>query len=60
MADYLEELMNIPLGPLGIIAMPGCEEMGKKLDFYLTKWRKERENEHKETLPYRGYDRDSF
>lgn len=60
MADYLEELINIPVGPLGIIAMPGCEEMGKKLDFYLTKWRKERENEHKETLTFRGYDRESF
>ena len=60
MADYLEELINIPVGPLGIIAMPGCEEMGKKLDFYLTKWRKEREHEHKETLTFRGYDRESF
>ena len=60
MADYLEELMNIPVGPLGIIAMPGCEEMGKKLDYYLTKWRKERELEHKETLTFRGYDRESF
>ena len=60
MADYLEELINIPVGPLGIIAMPGCEEMGKKLDFYLTKWRKERELEHKETLSFRGYDRESF
>ncbi len=60
MADYLEELINIPVGPLGIIAMPGCEEMGKKLDFYLTKWRREREHEHKETLSFRGYDRESF
>ena len=60
MADYLEDLVNIPFGPLGIIAMPGCEEMGKKLDFYLTKWRKERENEHKETVSFLGYDRESF
>lgn len=60
MADYLEELLNIPVGPLGIIAMPGCEEMGKKLDFYLTKWRSERELEHKNEITFRGYDRDSF
>ncbi len=60
MADYLEDLINIPVGPLGIIAMPGCEEMGQKLDFYLTKWRKEREHEHKGTLNFRGYDRESF
>ena len=38
MADYLEELMNIPVGPLGIIAMPGCEEMGEKINAYLMKW----------------------
>ncbi len=60
MADYLEELINNPVGPLGVIAMPGCEELGNKLDFYLTKWRKEREMEHKDTAIYRGYERESF
>jgi len=60
MADYLEDLINIPVGPLGIIAMPGCEEMGKKLDAYLHKWRTERENEHKETITFRGYERESY
>ncbi len=60
MADYLEELINIPVGPLGIIAMPGCEEMGKKLDAYLHKWRTEREHEHKETITFRGYERESY
>ena len=60
MADYLEDLINIPVGPLGIIAMPGCEDIGKKIDNYLVKWRRERENDHKETIPFRGYERDSF
>ena len=60
MADYLEELINIPVAPLGIIAMPGCEDIGKKIDNYLVKWRKEREHDHKETITFRGYERDSF
>ncbi len=60
MADYLENLLNNPVGPLGIIAMPGCEEMGKRLDFYLTKWRKEREHEHKSSASYLGYERESY
>ena len=60
MADYLENLLNTPVGPLGIIAMPGCEEMGKRLDFYLTKWRAEREHEHKTSASYLGYERESY
>ncbi len=60
MADYLENLLNTPVGPLGIIAMPGCEEMGKRLDFYLTKWRAEREHEHKSSASYLGYERESY
>ena len=60
MADYLENLINNPVGPLGIIAMPGCEEMGKRLDFYLTKWRAEREHEHKTSASYLGYERESY
>ena len=31
MADYLENLTTLPFAPLGIIAMPGCEEIGKKI-----------------------------
>ncbi len=60
MADYLEDLINIPVGPMGLIAMPGCEDIGQRIDFYLRKWRKERENEHKETIPFRGYERESY
>jgi len=28
----------MPVGPLGVIAMRGCEEMGKAVNDYLTKW----------------------
>lgn len=31
-------LDNIPVGALGMIALDGCQEMGKKVDDYLVKW----------------------
>ena len=34
-------LENIPVGPLGFIPVDGCQELGKKVDDYLVKWRKE-------------------
>ena len=60
MADYLENLVNTPVGPLGLIAMPGCEEIGKRIDYYLVNWRKEREHEHKDSASYLGYERESY
>ena len=55
-----DNFQTIPNGPLGIIALPGCEELAKKIDWYLTDWRSKRHEEHKETLPFRGYERDSY
>ena len=34
-------LENIPVGSLGLISLTGCEELGKKVDDYLVKWRHE-------------------
>ena len=34
-------LENLPVGPLGFIPITGCEELGKNVDEYLVKWRKE-------------------
>ena len=60
MADYLENLTMLPFAPLGIIAMPGCEEIGKKIDYYLTKWRRERDNEFKADASFVAYERDTY
>ncbi len=51
---------TIPVGPLGIIALPGCEELAKKIDDYITSWRDERESEHKSTIAFYGYQRDTY
>lgn len=53
-------LETIPVGPLGLIPLPSCRELGDKVDEYLVKWRTERENEHKNTLSFAGYQRDTF
>ncbi|MCR5254944.1 MAG: ribose-phosphate pyrophosphokinase [Acetatifactor sp.] len=53
-------LETIPVGSLGIISMEGCKPLGEKVDSYLVKWRAERESEHKESLAFAGYMRDSY
>ena len=53
-------LMTIPVGPLGIIALDSCKEMGEKVDSYIASWRKQSENEHKHTIAFNGYLKDSY
>ncbi len=53
-------LETIPVGSLGMIALEGCKPLGQKIDQYLVKWRTERENEHKESLAFSGYQRPSY
>ena len=53
-------LETIPVGSLGIIPLEGCRSLGKKVDDYLVKWRTVRESEHKESLAFAGYQRDSY
>jgi len=53
-------LETIPVGSLGLIPLEGCKSLGEKVDSYLIKWRTERENEHKDSLAFSGYQRDSY
>lgn len=53
-------LETIPVGSLGIISLESCKTLGEKIDKYLVKWRTERENEHKDSLAFSGYQRDSY
>lgn len=53
-------LETIPVGSLGIIALEGCKLLGDMVDKYLVKWRTEREHEHKDSLAFSGYQRDSY
>ncbi len=53
-------LETIPVGSLGIIPLEGCRPLGEKVDYYLVKWRTERESEHKDSLAFSGYQRNSY
>ena len=58
MADVLTRFKSLPCGPIGIIAMKGCEEIVDKIDKYLIKWRTESTSELK--IDLKGYVRDSY
>ena len=53
-------LETIPVGSLGVIALDGCRELAERVDDYLIGWREDRENEHKNSLVFSGYMRDSY
>lgn len=53
-------LETIPVGSLRMIPLAGCRKLGEKVDKYLIKWREERKNEHKSSLVFAGYQRDSY
>lgn len=58
---YGEKVIEtIPVGPLGLIPLKGCLELGNKVDEFLVNWRRERESEHKTTIAFSGYQRDSY
>lgn len=53
-------LETIPVGPLGIIPLESCKELGDRVNNYLVAWRNEREHEHKSNIAFKGYQRDSY
>lgn len=53
-------LSTIPVGPLGIIALQSCTPLGERVDYYLSKWRAERQNAEKDTIAFNGYEKDSY
>lgn len=60
MPDYTQEFTTIPYGPLGILALPGCEELAQKVDRYIVKWRAQKQSEHKNSIAFAGYERDTY
>ncbi len=53
-------IKTIPAGKLGIIALESCKDLGEKINNYLVSWRAEKEDEHKTTIAFSGYQRDSY
>jgi len=57
-----EEILldNLPVGPLGIIALPSCKEMGDKINAHIASWREASGIDHVSNLPSNGYKKDSY
>lgn len=60
MSEREKTIETIPVGPLGMIALEGCNKLGGKVDGYLSSWRNAREGEHTESIFYNGYQKDSY
>jgi len=58
--EEMNNLETIPVGSLGLIALPGCKTLGEKVNNYLVDWRTERENAHSDSLAFKGYQRDTY
>ncbi len=48
------------VGPLGIIALPGTQEIAEKINRYLVEWRNKPENGNGLLMAHPGYARDTF
>ncbi len=53
-------LENIPVGSLGLIALTGCESLGRKVDDYLVSWRHESASEYRDDIAFSGYEKDTY
>lgn len=51
---------SVPHGPLGLIAMAGCEELGEKINRWLLTWHNLQEVQDEEFFTTPGVDRDTF
>ena len=67
MEDYIMNIQRservletIPVGSLGIIALPSCKNLGKRVDDYLVQWRHESANQHKDNIVFQGYEQESY
>ena len=49
-----------PVGPLGIICMPGCETLGQRINQYLKDWREGIGEQSEDLYTFPGYDLNSF
>ncbi len=54
------QLINIPIGPLGVISLPGSEPLCNDVNSHLVAWRKETADEHQDDPLYDGYEQETF
>ena len=55
-----EFIERIPVGPLALMPLDSIQPLGQRVDAYLSTWRTQRESDHKETIAFNGYQKDSY
>ena len=55
-----EFIERIPVGPLALMPLDSIQPLGQRVDEYLSTWRTQRESDHKETIAFNGYQKDSY
>ena len=60
LSEWTNDLKLIPIGPLGVIAMGGCEDMGRRVNNWLLKWNSLQELQDEEYYTQPGANRDTF
>jgi len=56
----MENILDIPVGKLGIIGMQGCEEITDKIDRYIVDWRSKRTLGVDGNMDFGGYHKESY
>lgn len=51
---------NLPVGPLGIICLDSCRQLGEQIDNYIVKWRRDKSTQNPSDSLYNEYARDTF
>ena len=52
--------VTIPVGPLKLVVMDSCRELGTNVDKYISDLRKERNHANKTNIDFKGYEEDSY
>jgi len=55
-----KKIDTIPVGPLGLIPLRSCTALGSRVDEWLVGWRTERESEHKGSIHFAEYEKESY
>jgi len=60
LSDWDQNLSDMPYGPLGIIAMPGMDNMGQDVNRWLLKWHELQDIQDQEFYTSPGHGRENF
>ena len=60
LTEWGRDLSDVPFGPLGLIAMPGCEEIGERINTWLLKWHDLKDDQDHEFYTVPGKNRENF